>query len=317
MTEKKFKISIVVPGFNEEANIPHLYRELVKELAKYEDYELIFISDGSRDNTVNVLKELASKDSKVKYISFSRNFGHQNALKAGLDHASGDCVISMDADLQHPPELIGKLVEKWQEGFDVVYTIRINEKGISFFKKLTSKVFYKIINMLSNTPVQPGAADFRLLDKKVVEELRKMKENYLFIRGLVSWVGFSQTSIEFKPNERFSGTTKYSFRKMMHFATSGITSFSTKPLKISIYIGFIIALLAFLYGIYVLYSAFFTNKVVPGWASVATSVLFIGGLQLIMIGIVGEYLGKLFVENKHRPNYIIEESNIKRDTRNE
>jgi polyisoprenyl-phosphate glycosyltransferase len=310
MAENHFKLSVIIPCYNEEENISNLFQELSKQLLTYPDCEIIFVDDGSHDKSIEILKSLASKDERLKYISFSRNFGHQNALKAGLDYSSGDCVVSLDADMQHPPEMISKLITKWKEGFDVVYTIRVNEEGISFFKKLTSKTFYQIINFLSNTSVEQGAAGFRLLDRKVVDEIKKFDESYLFIRGIVSWVGFKQISIEYKPNDRFAGTTKYSLKKMVHFASSGITSFSTKPLKISIYAGFIIALIAFIYGLYVIYSAFFTNKVVPGWASVATSVLFIGGLQLIMIGILGEYLGKLFIENKRRPNYIIKDMNL-------
>jgi polyisoprenyl-phosphate glycosyltransferase len=305
---KSFSLSIVIPCYNEEGNIERMYQELNKELQSY-SYEIIFVNDGSRDKTLEILKSLAAKDSHIKYISFSRNFGHQNALKAGLDHSSGDCVISMDADLQHPPVLIKTLLEKWNEGFDIVNTIRIKEEGLSLFKRFSSKLFYKVINFLSNTEIQEGAADFRLMDKKVVDAFKSLNENYLFIRGLVSWVGFTQTAIEYKPSDRFSGTTKYSLKKMVHFASSGITSFSTKPLKISIYIGFIIAMAAFIYGLYVIYCALYTTKVVPGWASVTTSILFIGGLQLIMIGILGEYLGKLFMENKRRPNYIIKEKN--------
>lgn len=310
MPENDLKLSIIIPCFNEDKNIVYLYQALNKVLTTYQNCEIIFVDDGSTDHTVEVIKALIINDSRLKYISFSRNFGHQNALKAGLDLSTGDCVITMDADMQHPPDIIPKLIHKWQEGFDIVYTIRVREKGLSFFKKITSQLFYKMINLLSSTPIQEGASDFRLLDRKVVDEIKKLDENFLFIRGIVSWIGFNQTSVEFEPNERYSGTSKYSFKKMVHFATSGITSFSTVPLKMSIYIGFIMALMAFIYGFYIIYCALFTHKVVPGWSSVTTSVLFIGGLQLIMIGILGEYLGKLFIENKRRPNYIIKEMNL-------
>ncbi len=310
MPKDGFKLSVVIPCYNEEGNIPVIYEKLSEQLSKYTNYEIIFIDDGSSDNSLSAIKNLSGQNSKVKYISFSRNFGHQPALKAGLDNSTGDCVISMDADMQHPPELIDLLIEKWKEGYDVVYTIRNNEERISLFKKLTSKYFYRILNTLSNTEIQEGAADFRLLDKKVVDVIKALKENYLFVRGLIFWVGFKQTMIEYKPNQRFSGTTKYSVKKMMHFAASGITAFSTKPLKISIILGFIIAFIAFIYALFAMYASIFTNRAIPGWTSVIVSVLFIGGIQLIMIGILGEYLGKLFMENKRRPNYIISEMNL-------
>ncbi len=203
-----FKVSVVIPCFNEQENISFIYDDLIKIIDDYSEYEIIFIDDGSTDNTLDIIKKLTVYNKSVKYLSFSRNFGHQNAIKAGLDYSSGDCVISLDADLQHPPEIIDKMIKKWLEGYDVVYTIRINAK-LSFYKRITSKLFYKIINILSSTKIQQNAADFRLLDKKVVEQIREIKENYLFIRGLVSWIGFKQTFIKYKSKERFAGNTKY------------------------------------------------------------------------------------------------------------
>lgn len=310
MRSAHFKLSVVIPCFNEEGNVVPMYNKLKEQLSDFHSYEVIFVDDGSTDLTLDKLKSIAESDEKIKFISFSRNFGHQNALKAGLDNSTGDCVISMDADLQHPPELIGKLVGKWKEGYDVVYTVRVNEENISFLKKFTSKKFYKIVNGLSDTEIKEGAADFRLLDRKVIDVIKALKENYLFIRGIVSWVGFRQTYFEYVPNQRFSGTTKYSLNKMIKFASSGITAFSVKPLKISIFLGSVIAFISFIYGIYAISVALFTDKTIPGWTSVIVSVLFIGGIQLLMIGIIGEYLGKLFMENKRRPNYIIKEKNI-------
>ncbi len=313
--KEKFLLSIVIPFYNETENIIALYESLMEALCDY-NYEVVFVDDGSTDTTLNKIKEIHTQNPYIKYISFSRNFGHQNALKAGLDSAKGDCVISMDADLQHPPELIKKLVSKWQEGFDVVYTIRKDNKKTGFLKKLTSALFYRLIKSFSNTKIHKGAADFRLLDKRVIEEIKAIKENYLFIRGLISWMGFEQTQVEYLSQERFAGKTKYNFRKMWKFAFSGITSFSTKPLQISTIIGFVIAFAAFIYGIYAIIASLFTDiNIETGWTSLVVSVLFIGGLQLIMIGIIGEYLGKMFIENKRRPNYIIKESNIEKNAK--
>jgi polyisoprenyl-phosphate glycosyltransferase len=304
------KISIVVPCYNESESIHEFYRVICSVLDGIYNYELIFVNDGSHDNTLSIIKELATTNHRVKYISFSRNFGHQNAVKAGLDHATGDVVISLDADLQHPPKLIPSLIEKWKEGYEVVYTLRQENESIGWMKKLTSRMFYRISNSLSDTKIDPGAADFRLLDRKVVEALKLMPENSLFLRGLIAWVGFKQFAITYKANERFAGQSKYTFNKMVKFASTGITSFSIKPLRISIYLGTIFAILAFAFAIYALIIYFFTDKAIQGWASVVIGVMFFSGLNLLMLGIIGEYLGKLFLENKRRPNYIIGETNI-------
>jgi polyisoprenyl-phosphate glycosyltransferase len=311
MNLQQITISLVVPCFNEEGNIEAIYQLIKNELDTFVDFELVFVDDGSTDQTLPKIIQLSQQDSRVRYINLSRNFGHQNALKAGLDLATGDCVISLDADLQHPPRLIKEFIEKWQQGYEVVYSVRKSDPDLSIFKRLTSKLFYKFINFFSDTSIQEGAADFRLLDRKVVNVIKSLPENYLFIRGLTSWVGFHQIGIEYKPEKRFSGQTKYSLKRMIHFASSGITSFSTKPLRLSIYLGFFIAIVSFIYGLFAIYEAIFTSNVIQGWTSVIVSVLFIGGIQLIMIGILGEYLGKLFMENKRRPNYIVKETNLK------
>lgn len=300
-----FRVSVVVPCFNEEGNLAELYTQLLKALDAYPNREFIFVDDGSTDNTPALLEEIAEKDKDVKIIILSRNFGHQFALKAGLDHATGDCVISLDADLQHPPELIPELISKWRQGHEVVYTIRRDTTQTSFFKRITASFFYRIARKLSSVEVHPGAADFRLLDRAVVDVLKECRENYLYLRGLVAWAGFRQTFIEYTPNERFAGKTKYSTRKMIRFALAGITSFSIRPLQLSLVLGIIIAGLAFLYGLYVLYIYAFTDKAVAGWASTTASVLFIGGIQLIVLGILGEYIGKTFMENKKRPAYVV------------
>ncbi|MFM7758430.1 MAG: glycosyltransferase family 2 protein [Crocinitomicaceae bacterium] len=306
------KLSIVIPTYNEEGNITLLYDQL-KEVLNAEGinkFELIYVNDGSSDESLSVIKELSEQDARVKFISFSRNFGHQHALKAGLDHATGDAVISMDADLQHPPTLISEMLKKWKEGAQVVYTVREQEDGISWFKKKTSSGFYWLINKLSEHPIIDGAADFRLLDKKVVAEIRRYPEKELFFRGMISGIGFKQASIFFKPNKRHSGQTKYTFNKMAAFAIAGITSSSAKPLYFSIYLGAFMAFLAFLYGIYAICIALFTNHAITGWTSLVASIVFIGGIQLFVMGIIGVYLGKIFKESKNRPHYIIDETNL-------
>ena len=308
----KPEISIVIPTYCEEGNIVELYEQLKRQLSKSEihSFEIIFVNDGSKDNSLEKIKELAIRDERVKYIHFSRNFGHQNALRAGLDFAKGDAVISMDADLQHPPELIPTLIAFWRAGNKVVYTKRKDKNDLSFFKKLTSKMFYKLVNYLSETKLEEGTADFRLLDRSVVEALKNFNENNLFYRGIIPGLGFRQHGIDYIPNERFSGNTKYTFSKMVRFALTGITSSSAKPLYFSIYLGAFLALCSFFYALYAIYVSIFTTEAVAGWTSTIASILFIGGIQLMMLGIVGIYLGKLFSESKKRPNYIIEESNI-------
>ncbi len=306
----KFSVSAVIPCFNEQDNIKAIYDSLSEVMKPYVDYELLFVDDGSTDGSLEVIWSLALSDKRVRFISLSRNFGHQNALKAGLDNATGDCVISLDADMQHPPELIPRLIEKWQEGFDVVNTLRGEQKSLSASKKISSGLFYYLVNKLSSVEIKPGVADYRLLDRKVVDALKQFNENYLFLRGLIPWMGFRQTSVPFGPAERHAGKTKYSFIRMIRFALDGITSFSSRPLYLSIAIGSVIAGLAFLYGIYAVYVHLFTEDALPGWTSITASVLFIGGIQLIMLGIIGIYLGKLFIENKKRPNYIIRQKNF-------
>lgn len=304
------KISVVIPCFNEEESITAFKNELIKYLPETYDYELIFVDDGSKDNTLQIIKDFAEKNKNIRYISFSRNFGHQNALKAGYDFATGDCAVSLDADLQHPPGVIPELIQKWEEGFEIVNTIRHDHESISYAKKMTSGIFYHIMRKLSDVRIENGMADFRLVDKKVLNQLKLFHENFLFFRGIVPWMGFKQAVVPFTANERYAGSTKYTFKKMLKFATAGVTSFSVKPLRISIYLGSAIALLSFFYGLYALYIFAFTNHAITGWTSVIISVLFVGGINLLMLGIIGEYLGKLFIENKRRPNYLISETNF-------
>ena len=308
----KGKIAIVIPSFNEAGNIEVMVNSLHSVLQKLPyEYELIFVDDGSSDTTLSVLKKLLLKDEKLFYIELSRNFGHQNALKAGVDIAIANAVITMDGDMQHPPELIPQLIQKWEEGYDVVYTRRADDRKVSYFKKKTSKSFYNLMNYLSEVNFEPGTADFRLMDQKVVEVFTDFSENELFIRGLVSWLGFKQFAIDYVPAERYSGKSKYTVKKMMRFAIQGITSFSTRPLYIAIFLGIGLSVFTFVFYIgYVLYSMYF-GHLISGWASVISTIVFFGGLNLIILGIIGMYIGKLFIQSKQRPNYLIRSTNYK------
>lgn len=308
--ETRKKISLIVPCFNEEEGLSTFNKELIRVLPETYLHEIIYVNDGSSDRTFQVILSLAKENPTIKYISFSRNFGHQNALKAGYDFATGDCAISLDADLQHPPDVIPTLISKWEEGFEIVNTIRNDHASITYTKKISSGIFYRIMRKLSDVNIENGMADFRLIDKKVLKQLKLFNENFLFFRGLIPWMGFSQTNVEFTAAERFAGTTKYTLKKMLKFATTGVTAFSVKPLRLSIYFGSVIAVLSFLYGLYAAYIHIFTDLAITGWTSVILSVLFVGGINLLMLGIIGEYLGKLFIENKRRPNYLISETNL-------
>lgn len=304
-------ISIVIPLFNEEGNLDKLISELDSHTSSLPYiFNYLFIDDGSSDNSLELIKEISKNNSKVNFIEFSKNFGHQLALKAGLDNSYTDAVISMDADLQHPPSLIPALIKEWENGYDVVFTIRKDDEKLSFFKRKTSKYFYKLINYLAQIKIEVGAADFRLMDQKVVSEFRKFDENDLFIRGLVSWLGFKQKSIDYEPQERYSGKSKYTLKKMFNFAIQGITSFSIKPLYLTIYFGIIISLISVVFYILYLLYAFFYDSVISGWASLLCTVVFFGGLNLTVLGIIGIYIGKMFMQTKNRPNYIIRSSNL-------
>jgi dolichol-phosphate mannosyltransferase len=304
-------VSVVIPAFNESENIVKICSELAEVFSKLNySYEVILVADGCTDNTMKTIETLISIHNNLFFIEFSRNFGHQLALKAGLDYAKGNCVISMDCDLQHPPGLIPELLAKWEEGYEVVYTIRLEDKKLPLGKQLSSRLFYKTLNSLSNVELETGSADFRLLDSKVLSVIRNFHENEPFLRGLFKWIGFKQTSIVFKPNARYSGKSKYSVQKMIKFALQGVTSFSVKPLYAAIYLGFTFSILSILYLPYVLH-AFHTGKEVSGWASIIMTIVFFGGLQLTILGIIGIYIGKMFMQVKNRPNYIIRSTNIK------
>ncbi|MFD2569794.1 glycosyltransferase family 2 protein [Spirosoma soli] len=301
-------ISLIVPAFNEEENLPVLVHRLMNVMKPYESYEILIIDDGSSDQSRYVLRQLSKAYSVVRFLSFSRNFGHQMALRAGYQNARGEAVICLDADLQHPPELIPTLIDKWREGYEVVYTVRQADPKLSWFKRTTSKYFYSVLRKVSNLQIEDGAADFRLLDRKVVDTINQFKENDLFLRGAISWVGFRQCRVLYEPAARYAGRSKYSFRKMLKLAAMGITSFSTRPLYLSVLLGFGMSLFATLFGAEVLYEYFFTNATVSGWTTLVVLMALIGGVQFIMIGIIGVYLGKTFVEVKQRPAYIINDT---------
>lgn len=304
------KISIVVPACNEEGNIPVLVDALENVLSKLDyDYQLIFVDDGSTDGTLALLKAISTTKPHIRYIGLSRNFGHQNALKAGLDLAGGDAVIMMDGDMQHPPELIPIMLEEWEAGNDIVYTIRKDHQDMPMMKRKTSNMFYNLINNLSDIELEQGTADFRLMDRRVVNVFREFKETDLFLRGLVKWMGFQQSGIEYEPAERLKGKSKYTMKKMIRFALQGITSFSTKPLYIATYLGMCFSLISLLYVPYIIYSYYFGHAI-SGWTSIIATIAFFGGLQLMILGIIGMYLGKLFQQSKQRPHYIVKETNI-------
>lgn len=267
------------------------------------------MNDGSSDNTMEVLEELCKNDPNLFYLEFSRNFGHQNALKAGLDNSSGDCVISMDADMQHPPRMLPQFIEKWEEGYDIVYTRRMEDENLPRMKRKTSSMYYKLINLMSDIDLEQGTADFRLMDRRAANVIVGIKGSDLFIRGLVKWIGFRQYGIDYMPDKRLSGTTKYTVKKMLNMALQGILSFSTKPLHVALYSGFVIAALSLLCMPYAFIS-FFTNHTSTGWASLICVIGFLGGFQLLLLGVVGLYIGRIFNQTKAYPPYIIRTTNL-------
>ena len=304
-------ISVIAPLYNEELNIPVIYERLTKVLGSISNsYEILFINDGSKDRSLSLVKELSAKDQHVKYIDFSRNFGHQIAVSAGLDHVQGEAVVIIDSDLQDPPELIAEMYAKFKQGYEVVYAKRRNRKGEGAFKKLTASVFYRLLSKMTSIDIPLDTGDFRIMDRKIVEVLKAMPEKDKFIRGQVSWAGFNQSFVEYDRDERMAGETGYPLRKMMKFAMDGITGFSNVPLKIVSWFGFMVSIFAFLTIIYTLISKYVLNNAVLGWSSVMISVLFIGGIQLIAIGIIGEYLARMNANIRDRPLYVIKESNV-------
>ncbi len=308
-TQQRPRFSIVAPAFNEEEVLPEFYRRVREVMDKLgEPWELILVNDGSRDNTLAIMKQLHEQDPRVKVISFSRNFGHQLAITAGLDYAEGDAVVIIDADLQDPPEVIPQLIEKWREGYDVVYAVRKERKGESKFKEWTAKLFYRLIYRITDVDIPKDTGDFRLMDRKVVQTLRTMRERNRFMRGLSVWVGFKQTGVFYVREPRFAGETKYPLRKMLKFALDAITSFSYVPLQLATYVGFVIAGISLIGMIIAVYLRLATGRALLGQATTLVAVLFLGGIQLIFLGIIGEYLGRIYDEVKARPLYVVAET---------
>lgn len=304
-------ISIVIPVYNEEKNIYKLHERLTDIIQKMQlSYEFVFVNDGSRDNSLNLVKGLASTDPHIRFIDFSRNFGHQVAVTAGLDHCKGDAVVIIDSDLQDPPELIAEMYSKMKEGYEVVYAKRKSRAGENFLKKFTAKIFYRLLAKITSVEIPVDTGDFRIMNKKIVEVLKQMPEQQKYLRGQIPWIGFRQTYVEYDRDERHAGETGYTYRKMLRFAMDGITSFSTAPLKFATASGFAVSFISFIWIIYALFARFIIRDYVPGWTSIMIAVLFIGGVQLICIGIIGEYISRMSANIRSRPLYVIRETNV-------
>lgn len=308
-------LSVIIPSYNEERNVGIMHERLTKTLSEITDsYEMIFVNDCSKDQTLLRIKELAERDSHVKYLSFSRNFGHQIAVSAGLDFCTGEAVVIIDGDLQDPPELITQMYERYKEGYKVVYAKRKTRDGETWFKKATAKIFYRLLASMTSIDIPVDVGDFRLIDRVIVEHLRNMPEKSKYIRGQIAWIGYKQTFVEYHRDARLYGTTNYPLKKMLRFALDGITAFSDKPLKIASGLGIFSAIVSLLALVYALVSHFCFHATITGWTSLILSVLFIGGVQLITIGIIGEYIARINNDVRNRPLYILDEKNIDKDS---
>ncbi len=299
------RISIVVPVYNEEENIAHFARAVadVMERLPYH-YELLFIDDGSSDRSREILRTLGAQNAHIGSIFLARNYGHQLALTCGIDHADGDAVITMDGDMQHPPELLPQLIARWEEGFEIVQTVRLTTEGVSFFKRATSKYYYRLLNLLTDVEIQEGGSDFRLMDRKAVLALRRYREHARFIRGMVGALGFRRTTVDFVAQARYAGISKFSLRRMISFALDGIFAYSIKPLRTALYAGIVSALLAVVLFLHVLVETL-RGETVPGWSTIVVCSLFFGGMQMMMLGVCGEYIARILQEVKNRPLYLV------------
>lgn len=316
MEENKKLVTILIPAYNEEEALPMLYERLVKlmdGLPQY-NFELLFVNDGSRDKTLDILKEMRKSDSRVCYVNLSRNYGKEVAMIAGFDYINGDCMINIDADLQDPPELIPEMLKYWEEGYDDVYAKRKSRKGESIFKKLTSWGYYRVLQSMTNIQIQTDTGDFRLLDRRCVEAIRQMRESQRYTKGLYSWIGYKKKEILYDRDARVAGKTKWNYRQLANLSIDGITSFTTSPLRWAAIIGMLVSLCGFIYMIIIIAKTLIYGIDVPGYASMMVVILFLGGLQLIFLGIIGEYLGRAFYESKGRPLYFIDCYNENRET---
>lgn len=303
------KISILIPAYNEEEVLHPLYERLSKLAAEQEKYsfEFLFVNDGSRDNTLQIIKQFADTDTRVAYINLSRNFGKEIAMIAGLDHVTGDATVIIDADLQDPPELIPQMISYWREGYDDVYARRSSRKGETWVKKKTSELFYKTLQRSSSVPIQTDTGDFRLLDRRCVEALKQFRESERYTKGMFSWIGYKKKEILYDRDPRFAGQTKWNYFALFNLAIDGITSFTTAPLRIASYLGFFISFVAFVYIVYLVGRTVLFGTDLAGYPSMMAVILFLGGVQLLSLGIIGEYVGRIFNESKQRPLYLIEE----------
>lgn len=302
------RYSVVIPAFNEEAVITETYNRLTNVMISMnESYELVFVNDGSRDNTAFIVAEICQNDRHVRLINFSRNFGHMPAISAGMEYARGEAIFIIDADLQDPPEIFPEMAAKWNEGYHVVYGKRKKREGDGIFKKISAKIFYRLLRRMTSIDLPLDTGEFRLIDRKVCDAVNRLPEKNRYIRGLVTWVGFKQTEVLYVRQERFAGETKYPLRKMIIFAMDAITAFSYKPLKIATSVGFLISFFSFVYLIIVFYQRFFTDTTITGWASTTGILLFTQGIVMMILGMMGEYIGRVYEEIKNRPAYIVQE----------
>lgn len=308
------KISVLIPCYNEEASLPLLYPELVKVMdsCKSYDWEVLFVNDGSRDDTLSIIKELHQKDSRISYVDLSRNFGKENAMLAGFDYVTGDCMVIMDADLQHPPHVILKMVEKWEQGYEDVYAKRITRGKESWLRKKASLLFYSLLQKTTRIEILQNVGDFRLLDRCCIEALKSLRESERYTKGMFCWIGFKKASVDFEQKERIAGKSSWNFIGLFNLAIEGITSFTTAPLRLSSIFGFIIAILSFILMLFHLIKALIWGDPIQGFPTLVVIILFLGGIQLLFIGILGEYLGRVFNESKNRPVYIAREYNGKK-----
>ena len=309
VSKNKVSLSIVVPVYNEEQIIDVLVKRMTDAARGItEDFEIIFVNDGSRDNTLPRLKGACKADSRLHYIAFARNFGHQIAITAGMDYAKGDAIVTIDGDLQDPPELIPEMYKEYKDGFKVVYAKRTKRKGETWFKLFTAKMFYRLMARLVSFEIPIDVGDFRLISRDVLDYLKQMKEYDKYIRGQIAWLGFKSTYVMFERDELKFGITNYPFKKMLRLAFNGITAFSDSPLKLATQLGFVVCIISFLIGMYALYGFFYTNNTLPGWASTIISITFLGGVQLLSLGIIGEYISRIINNVRNRPLYVIDEN---------